>query len=306
MKSMYCSVVLAIALLGVAVPAAAGKLRVVTTTADLAAIVRAVGGEEVEVKAIARGYQDPHYVQAKPSYTRLVNRADLLVYTGLQLEVGWLPLLLQGGRNPRVVPGAGGHLDISEGIRVLEVPTGEVDRTMGDIHPEGNPHYLLDPRNGLIAAGAIAARLGDLAPTHAEMFNRNLERFQEDLRRKIAAWERRIAALRGEQIVAYHKQWEYLVDWLGMEIASYIENRPGIPPSPRHLSALITRMSAKDIRVIICANFVSPAIAERVAEKTGTRVLVLPTAAGGEKGIETYEGLFEMIISHLEGAFAAP
>ena len=277
-----------------------GEIRVVTTTADLAALARAIGGDRVEVKSIARGYQDPHYVQAKPSYMRLVNRADLLVYTGLQLEIGWLPLLIEGGRNRAVVSGGRGNLDAAHGIRILEIPEGEVDRTMGDIHPEGNPHYMLDPRNGLQVAAAIAGRMAELAPEDAEIFAANLEKFREDLSARIAAWERRAAAFDGKRVVAYHRQWEYLASWLGLEIVGYVENRPGIPPSPRHLAALIEQMERGDIEVILCANFVGSATAIRVADKVNAHLLALPITPGGEEGVETYADLFERVIGRLE------
>jgi zinc/manganese transport system substrate-binding protein len=280
------------------------EIRVVTTTADLAALARAIGGDRVEVKSIARGYQDPHYVQAKPSYMRLVNRADLLVYTGLQLEIGWLPLLIEGGRNRAVVSGGQGNLNAARGIEVLEVPEGEVDRTMGDIHPEGNPHYMLDPRNGLQVAAALAGRLAELAPEDAEVFAQNLEKFREDLREQIADWEQRVAAFGGKRVVAYHRQWEYLASWLGLEIVGYVENRPGIPPNPRHLSALIEQIGRADIEVILCANFVDPATAKRVADKVGAPLLTLPITPGGEEGVETYSDLFEMIIGRLEESLA--
>ena len=283
--------------------AAAGKLRVVATTADLAAIARVVGGDQVEVTSIARGYQDPHDVQAKPSYTRLVNRADLLVYTGLQLEVGWLPLLLHGGRTPEVLPGAPGHLDASGGIERLELPAGEVDRTMGDIHPEGNPHYMLDPRNGPRVAAALSARLAALRPEQADSFRSHADRFREELSVRIAEWEQRSERFQGRNVVAYHKQWEYLLAWLGVEIIGYIENKPGIPPSPRHLTDLMRRMSAQDVQLILCANFVHPATAERVGKKTGARVLILPASPGGEPGIDSYADVFEAIVGALEGAF---
>ena len=300
MKGALCMALVAL-LAGVG-PARSDKLRVVTTTADLAAIARRVGGERVEVETIARGYQDPHYVQARPSYMRRVNRADLLVYTGLQLEIGWLPVLIEGARNPAVVPGASGLLDASRGIEVLEVPAGEVDRTMGDIHPEGNPHYLLDPRNGLVVAGVLAGRLGERAPADTATFNANLMQFQLDLGLEIISWEERAAALRGQQVVAYHKQWEYLAAWLGMEIMDYVEDKPGIPPSPRHLAGLVRRMREARVRIVLCANYVDPATARRVAAKTGARVVVLPVAAGGEEGVETYTGLFEVILELLEQA----
>jgi len=281
---------------------AAARIRIVTTTPDLTAIARAVGGERVEVTSIARGYQDPHYLQAKPSYMHLVNRADLLIYTGLELEVGWLPLLIQGARNPKVIPGERGHLEAAHGIRVLEVPTGEVDRTMGDIHPEGNPHYMLNPHNGLVVAETIAARLGELNPGNAAVFDRNLEQFRQGLGGKISHWEKRMKAFRDHKLVAYHKQWEYLADWLGLKIVDYIEDKAGIPPSPRHIANLVTRIPAEGVEAVVCANYVDPAQVRRVAEKTGVEVVVLPISVDGEEGIETYADLFEGIVTRLEDA----
>ncbi|MDP6775250.1 MAG: metal ABC transporter substrate-binding protein [Candidatus Latescibacteria bacterium] len=281
------------------------KIRVVTTTPDLAAIAQAVGGSRVEVQSIAKGYQDPHYVAAKPSYMRTLNRADLLLYTGLELEVAWLPLLIQGARNPKVVLGADGHLDASEGVPVLEVPTGQVDRSMGDIHPEGNPHYMLNPRNGLIVAETITERLEALFPRDAELFRGNLVTFREFLTRKIEAWEARIAGLRGRQIVTYHTQWEYLADWLGLAIAEHVEDKPGIPPSPRHIASLVERMKSDSIEILVCSATADVKRATKVAERTGARLVVLPISVGGEPTIETYADLFDTIVSRLEGASAA-
>lgn len=299
----WWSVVLALLLLDAGV-AGAGKLQVVTTLPELAAIARAVGGEEVEVESIAKGSQDPHYLEAKPSFMRLINRADLLVYNGLELEIGWLPLLLQGGRNPQVLPGSRGNLDASAGIRVLEVPTGEVDRSMGDVHPEGNPHYLTDPRNGLVVAGTIASRLQALAPDRAEVFARNLEQFREELRQRISGWEERAKGFKGQRVVAYHKQWEYLADWLGLGIADYIEEKPGIPPSPRHISSLVERMQREGIQLVLYANYQDAVAPERVAAQAGGRAVALPAAVGGEEGIETFTDMFELIVKRLEQGFA--
>lgn len=283
---------------------AAGKVRIVTTTPDLAAIARAVGGDRVEVKSIAKGYQDPHYVEAKPSYMRTLNRADLLVYTGLELEVGWLPLLIQGARNPKVVMGAAGHLEASRGIRILEVPTGQVDRSMGDIHPEGNPHYMLDPRNGLIVAETIAAQLQTIAPGDADAFGRNLIQFQQNLNRKIAAWESHAAALKDKKVVSYHRLWPYLADWLGLVVVDQVEVKPGIPSSPRHIARLIARMAAEDIRVLICSNTVDPKVAKRVAERAGAQLLILPLSVGGAPDIDTYADLLDTIVARLAEAFS--
>ena len=274
-------------------------VRVVTTTPDLAAIVRDIGGDFVVVKSIARGNQDPHYVQAKPSFMRTMNQADLLIYTGLELEVGWLPLLIQGARNPKIRPGALGHLDASVGIKRLEIPDGKLDRSMGDVHPEGNPHYMLDPRNGLIVGQTIADKLSQIDPENAEGYQKNLALFQKKLQAKIEMWEARLRGLQGKQIVTYHKLWEYLTDWLHLKIVSQVENKPGIPPSPRHVAELVVRMKANDIILLLSSDYSAPKPAERVAQQAGAKLIVLPASVGGREGIETYADLFEVIVSQL-------
>lgn len=275
------------------------KIRVVTTTTDLGAIVKAVGGDEVDVEVIAKGYQDPHYVQAKPSYMRLMNRADLLVYVGMELEVGWLPLLIQGARNPNIVPGAIGHLDASIGIRRLDVPTGQVDRSMGDVHPDGNPHYWLDPRNGIVIAKTVAEKLGALEPDKANVFMANYKTFQADLEARIDIWKKRLAHFEGQEIVSYHKLWVYLSDWLQFEVVDQVENKAGIPPSPRHLADLVARMKSEQIRLIVCSNFVDTKIAQRVAERSQAKLVVLPASVGAVSGVETYADLFDYIVAQL-------
>lgn len=283
--------------------AAHAKLNIVTTTSELAAIARAVGGDLVEVKAIARGDQDPHFLEAKPSYMSAVNRADLLIYNGLELEIGWLPLLVQGGRNPQVLAGQQGNLDASADIPILEVPSGMVDRSMGDIHPLGNPHYTLDPRNGLIIAEAIAARLQGLSPENAALFSRNLKSFQQELQRHIGQWEKRAKDLRGRRVVTYHKNLEYLASWLGLVVADYIEDKPGVPPSPRHIAELVDHMKRDGIGVLLYANFQDATAPERVAAQANARTLALPISVGGEPEIATYIDLFETILGRLEKGF---
>ena len=302
MKNILFTLATTSLLLG-AIGAGAEQLRVVTTTPDLAAIAQAVGGELVTVKAIARGDQDPHFLEAKPSYMSLVNKADLLVYNGLELEIGWLPLLIQGGRNGKVLAGQPGNLDASAGIPVLEIPAGEVDRSQGDIHPLGNPHYTLDPRNGLIIAGTIAARLQALDPADAATFAKNLEAFKGELQQKISGWDTRVAALKGRRVVAYHKQWEYLVSWLGLQTVAYIEEKPGVPPTPRHFADLVEQMKRDGIGVVIYANFQDAAVPTRVAGQAGAQAVGLPASVGGEAGIATYADLFETILSRLEKGF---
>lgn len=273
---------------------AAEPLSIVTTTTDLAAITKAVGGERVKVESIAKGFQDPHYVEAKPSYMRIVNQGRILFYVGLQLEIGWLPLLVQGARNPGLV-----QVSLSEGIPVLERPTGPISRSQGDIHPEGNPHYWLDPRNGVVMARRVAQELKGLAPTDGAYFDQNLKLFESDLARRRQKWEERMAPFRGTEVVAYHKEMEYLAKWLGISIIDYVEDKPGIPPSPRHLESLIQNMRQHKIKALLVSNFTSPTIPQAVADKGGAKMIVLPVSVGGEKEIESYADLFEAIIARL-------
>lgn len=273
---------------------AAEPLFIVTTTTDLAAITKAVGGEKVKVESIAKGFQDPHYVEAKPSYMRLVNQARLLFHVGLQLEIGWLPLLVQGGRNPSLL-----RVDLSQGISVLERPTGPISRAQGDVHPEGNQHYHLNPRNGIIMARRIAQELKALTAADASYFDANLRAFEGDLQARIKRWEERMAPFRGTDVVSYHKQWEYLANWLGLSIIGYVEDKPGIPPGPKHLAGLVQTMQQRKIKALLVANFTNPDLPKSVAERAGTKMVVLPASVGGEPGINSFSGLFDSIVGKL-------
>jgi ABC-type Zn uptake system ZnuABC Zn-binding protein ZnuA len=278
-----------------AVPVAAAEpISIVTTTADLAALAKAVGGTRVTVESIAKGHQDPHYVEAKPSFMRLLNRARLLFSVGLQLEIGWLPLLIQGARNPSLV-----HIELSQGISVLERPTGPISRAQGDIHPEGNPHYWLEPRNGSLMARRIARELKAIAPSDGAYFDDNLKRFEDDLNAIRQKLEQRMAPFRGVELVAYHKQWEYLAHWLGLAIIDYVEDKPGIPPAPQHMANLIKTMQQKKIKALLVANFTSPTIPRSVADKAGAKLVVLPASVGGQRGVDGYADLFEAIVGKL-------
>jgi zinc/manganese transport system substrate-binding protein len=252
------------------------------------------------VSSIAHGAQDPHYVEAKPSFIRDLNRADMLIYNGLELEIGWLPLLIEGARNGRVIPGAPGHLDASASVRVLEKPQGEVSRAEGDIHPLGNPHYLLDPRNGLLVARAIAERLARLDPAHRADYERLQRQFAETLSGRIREWERRLDPIGGTTVVAYHKTWEYVAAWCGIRIVNYIEDKPGIPPSPQHLAALTRQMRSGEVRALLATNYNPRKESEDVARRTGTRLLVLPASVGAEKDIRSYADLIERVVAELE------
>jgi zinc/manganese transport system substrate-binding protein len=280
-----------------------GKLQVVATLPELGDLARQVGGDSVEVFTIAKGTQDPHYLEAKPSFSVKLNRADLLIYSGLELEIGWLPLLIQGARNPKVIAGGPGELNASKALdRILEVPSGNVDRSQGDIHPLGNPHYLLDPRNGLKVANLIAAKLIELDPDNAAVYEQNRAAYEKKLSAKIAEWEKAAAPLKGLEVVGFHKMWEYLADWLGLKMEDYIENKPGIPASPQHKMELIKMMQQKKIPLILVATYNPPHDAEEVARQTGAKVATIPAAVEGEPGADSYLDLFDHIIKELLAA----
>jgi zinc/manganese transport system substrate-binding protein len=276
------------------------KINVVTTTEDIAAIAKEVGGDLVNIKTIARGYQDPHAIEAKPSFMLKVNRADLLAYQGLELEVGWLPMLIQGGRNKKVMPGQLGHLDVSQTISPMEVPVGELDRSMGDVHPQGNPHYPLNPNNGLLMADIIANRLTRLDPANADAYKINLEKFSKRLEGKISTWKARMEKFQNLKVITYHATWNYLLDFLSIESVGTIENKPGIPPSGKHLSELATVMQQTNTRVILQANFFEKKYSNLLAGKTEATVIVLPAYVGGVKEAQDYIALFDVLINQLE------
>lgn len=279
------------------------QLNVVTTTEDIASIVKEVGGDLVAVKTIARGYQDPHVIEAKPSYMLKVNRADLLAYQGLDLEVGWLPMLIQGARNKNVFPGQLGHLDVSQVITPLEIPGGELDRSMGDVHPHGNPHYHLNPENGLLMAETIADRLIRLDPSNADAYKSNLESFSKRLEEKITQWKTRMEKFQSLKVITYHSTWNYLLDFLSIESVGTIENRPGIPPSGRHLSELSSVMKQTNTRVILQASYFEEEYSDLLVGKTQGEVLVLPVSVGGVEEARDYIALFDVLIKMLEKTF---
>jgi zinc/manganese transport system substrate-binding protein len=275
---------------------AAEPIAIVTTTTDIAAIVKVIGGDRVAVESIAKGFQDPHFVEAKPSFVRLVNRARVLFNVGLELEVGWLPLLIQGARNPSLVV-----VDLSQGISVLEKPSGPVSRAQGDVHPLGNPHYWLDPRNGSVMARRVAQELKGVAPADAALFEQNLKSFESELAVRRKRWEEQMAPFRGAELVTYHKEWEYLVKWLGLNILGYVEDKPGIPPTPRHLEELVQTMQQRKVKALLASNYTNPNVPKSIADKTGAKLVMLPSSVGGEESIRYYGDLFDSIVGKLAG-----
>ncbi len=306
MRRVFRSLGLAVMLLGVAGSARA-ELKVVATLTDLGWLATQVGGERVEVAVLCPGYQDPHYLAAKPSLSRQLRKADLLLYNGLELEVGWLPLLIDAARNPRIRPGSRGELDCSQAVaEILEVPTGPVDRSQGDIHPLGNPHYLLDPRNGRDVGRLIAERLAELDPDGAQIYRDNAARLAATLDERAAAWQELAAPARGQSVVVYHQLWEYLLHWLGMDVLGAIEHRPGITPSPKHVEQLVVAARSRTRTVVLAAPWDHLDVARQVAERMQSPLLVLPAAVGSTDEATDYLQMFDIICRQLGAAFSTP
>ena len=281
---------------------AASKLRIVATTEDLAALAREVGGDRVQVEAIARGYQDPHFVDPKPSFILKLSRADLLIFVGLQLEIGWLPPLITQSRNRRVQVGAPGYMDVSQYNQILDIPTGIITRAMGDVHPLGNPHYWLDPENGRRSARAIQARLAQLRPEDAAYFQQRFEDFSRRLAEAEKRWDQQMAPYRGTQVVSYHRSWPNFVKRFGLVVVGYVEPKPGIPPTPRHTLKLINQMRRDNIKLILVEPYFDLKTPESIARATGAEVLVLLPSVGGEREVTDYFKLFDYNIGLLTAA----
>lgn len=282
---------------------AAAELKVVATLADLGDIARIVGGDDVKVDVLCPGPTDPHYLPAKPSLARKLGKADLLVYNGLDLEVGWLPTLLGKARNPRVRPGAPGELDCSTALdHILDVPEHEVSRAEGDIHPQGNPHYYLDPHSMVLVARLMAERMGEIDPENALAFANRAEEFVRELDARIAQWEIAAASVREHHILLYHQTWAYLVHWLDLDVYGEIEHRPGISPSPKHVQSVIKQGLELGDVIVVAATWSHLDVAVGVADRIGAPLAILPAATGAEDGIDGYIALMDEIIKRLAAA----
>jgi zinc/manganese transport system substrate-binding protein len=278
------------------------KLNVVTTLTDFASIAEQIGGEHVEVKAIARGSEDPHFIDAKPSFIRLLNRADVLIEGGAELEVGWLPPLLNNARNARILPGAPGHLALARHVKLLDVPAQPVDRAQGDVHPGGNPHFWLDPENARGMAKAIADLLARNDPGHAAAYAANLDRFGKRLDQKVAEWKTALAPFRGTKVITYHKSWDYLLDRFGFELVGTIEPKPGIEPSASHIRALVPKMREAGVKLILAETFRSHRTPEHLAKEVGARPLFLPASVSASSQAKDYFSLLDEIVSQIVAA----
>ena len=284
---------------------AEAKLKVVATLPSLADIARNVGGDDVDVVSLTKGNQDPHFVDAKPDLVIQLNRADLLIRVGLGLEDGWLPPLQVNSRNGKIQTGSEGNLEASQAVELKEVPKGALDRSQGDVHPGGNPHFMLDPRNGVKVARAIEARLARLDASKAADYKKRGDAYVKDLEQKIKGWETALKPLKGRAVVPYHKSWIYFEEWVGLQEAGTVEPKPGIPPSPEHVVKLIQMMREKKVGLMLIEPYYPRSTAEHVAQETKAKLVTLPTEPFGTPGssddAKTYFGVFDAIVARLKG-----
>jgi zinc/manganese transport system substrate-binding protein len=296
--------IVTLAALALAAPARAA-VNVMASTEDLADLARQVGGDKVKVVSIARGYQDPHFVEAKPSFILKLAKADLLVVVGRELEIGWLPPLIQQSRNAKVQPGAEGYLDASLTAKILEIPTGQITRAMGDVHPQGNPHYWLDPGNGRRVAKAIVEKLSKMDAADAAYFQSRYDDFDKRLAEAEKRWDAQMAPYKGLKIVTYHRSWPNFTDRFGLEVIGYVEPRPGIPPSPSHTLDLIQEMKAQKVGIIVVEPYFDLKTPNAIARETGAKVVVLAPSVGAEAAITDYLKLFDydvnLVVSAIKG-----
>ncbi|HET9855418.1 MAG TPA: metal ABC transporter substrate-binding protein [Methylomirabilota bacterium] len=281
------SAVLLVAGLAAGDAEAADRIRVVATTADLKALTEAVGGDLVEVDSLARGNQNPHDLEVRPSLMVKVRRADLLVINGLELDQ-WAEVVVRGANNPKVLPGTPGRVDASEGLPVLEVPTTRVDRSMGDVHPTGNPHYTPDPGLAPQITANILAGLVRLQPGSRPTFEKNRAEFLARLDQAMPGWVAALAPFKGAKVVQYHPDFVYLFARFGLVKGGAIEDRPGIPATPAHLARLIQEMKQEKIKLVVVEPWNDYKLAERVAQDAGAKVRILAPSVGALKEAKTY------------------
>jgi ABC-type Zn uptake system ZnuABC Zn-binding protein ZnuA len=281
----------------------AAKINMMTTTQDLAALAREVGGDKIEVDSIAKGYQDPHFVEPKPSFLLKLQKADLLAVVGLQLEIGWLPPLQTQSRNAKIQVGGAGYMDMSQFCQILEIPQGQVTRAMGDVHPLGNPHYWLDPENGRRIAKAFADRFSQMNSADAAYFQGRYADFDKRLSAAEKGWEAKMAPYKGRKVVTYHRSWPNFCERFGLDVVDYVEPRPGIPPTPSHTLELINKMKAGGIKLVMVEPYFDLKTPEAIARETGGAVATLMPSVGGNKQIDTYFQLFDYDINLLVSLF---
>ncbi len=299
---LFAAVLVTVSTLASTTAGAQNRLSVVATTEDLGSLAREIGGDKVTVTALARGYQDPHFVDPKPSFILAVSKADVLIVVGRELELGWLPPLLNGSRNSKVQPGAKGYLDASLNVRILDIPAGQITRAMGDVHPLGNPHYWLEPGNGRRIAEAIRGKFSELSSADAAYFTQRYKDFDARLAAAEQRWDATMAAYKGTRIVTYHRSWPNFMERFGLVVMGYVEPKPGIPPSPSHTLELVQEMKAQGVKLIVVEPYFDTKTPDSVAAQVGGRVLVLAPSVGGAKEATDYIQVFDYNVNRLAGA----
>jgi zinc/manganese transport system substrate-binding protein len=285
--------------------AQAKRVNVITSTTDMAALCQEVGGDRVNVESLAKGYQDPHFVEPKPSFLLKLRQADLLIVVGLQLEIGWLPPLITQSGNSRIQVAAPGYLDASQFAEILEIPTGVVTRAMGDVHPLGNPHYWLDPATGRRIARGFAQKLGELDPPDNDYFQQRFQDFDKRLTAAEQKWDTQMAAYHGRKLVTYHNSFPNFAKHFHLEVIGYVEPRPGIPPTPSHTIALIGLMKRENCKLVLVEPYFDLKTPNSIGAATGAKVIVYLPSVGGEKQVTNYFELFDYDIGLITKAFQA-
>jgi zinc/manganese transport system substrate-binding protein len=289
------------ALLAAPAPATAA-LRVVTTTEGLASLAREVGGDRITVTSLSRGLQDPHFVDANPTLAVKLRDADLLVDVGLELEIGWLPPLVNQSRNAAIQPGGARRLTAASFIQVLDVPTGVVDRSAGDLHPGGNPHFLTDPRRGVQVASAVAAKLAELDPAGAAGYQARAAAFKARLDAALARWKATLAPLAGRKVFVHHRTLTYFLDWTGLVDGGEMEPRPGTPPPSSHLADLVTLGRKEGIKACVVENYYDSKSDELVARLIGGTVVKIPGDVGGDPAATGYQAWLDLLVQRVAAA----
>ena len=300
MKKLIFTAVVVLALLGSA--DAFAPLKVVTTTQDLGSIAKEIGGDKVAVESLAQGYQDPHFVEAKPSFILKLHGADLLIAVGRELETAWLPPLVNQSRNPRIQPNGGRYLDASQTAKILDIPAGQLTRAMGDVHPSGNPHYWLSPDNGRRIAQEIQKKLTAISPDAAAYFAQRYAEFDRRLAESEKKWAAAMAPYKGVKVVTYHRSWPNFTDAFGLNVVGYVEPKPGIPPSPSHTLELIQEMKRQQVKVILVEPYFDRKTPDAIARETGAQVVVLAPSVGAEKEVTDYFKLFDYNVNRVANA----
>jgi zinc/manganese transport system substrate-binding protein len=306
LKSLIVFMSMFLVLVATHTPAyAQSKLNVMTTTEDLSSIAAEVGGDRITVESIARGYQDPHFVEAKPSFILKLQKADLLIVVGRELEIGWLPPLLNQSRNSKIQVGQDGYLDASLQAKILDVPTGTVTRADGDVHPLGNPHYWMDPENGKIIAKEIFDRLVKLRPNDRAYFEPRMKDFVDRVDAAEKRWLAMMAPYKGTKVVTYHRSFPNFADRFGLNVVGYVEPKPGIPPTPQHTLDLMNQMKKDNVKIVLVEPYFDLKTPKKLGSDTGSQVLVMPPSVGGTKDVADYFKLFDNNINMLVSAIKA-